>query len=651
MIYTNNLTTNQYNQLLKKLLGNFEADKNRPYFDSKAGNHHVTIGRGFDIEQRNGVAQIEVFRALKLGLYADFSTSDPIKTKELKTKEDTYIKRIIEVLEAPDSTDAQLQSNLDAILTERAEDPAFSQCPSITQLKSFQLSPEQIESIFSAIIQTKEAIIDRVIAPRIGPNSLPLSKERAVLVNMAFQGLTPTRSQKLKAAIADSDKSEAWYLIRYEGYLGSASEASGQAKRHFVEAQVFGLYQGNTATPDEAKQIYRMYTKHQSEIISYEAKYGAPPDGTKSTRDMIAEARADSNLQTIALPDTLTDALAPAKAALVAWLNTQLPSGASPLVATDWNAAAILLSDPDKHLNTLDATSLDGKGKGMDKNILVGSDAALGDNLIGGQGDDLLWGGKGDDLLNGGAGNDTLYGGEGNDLYVIQLGNGGVSTDRIVDSDGLGSILIVDASGKALDTKVLEKQGSSDVWQDKDGSIKLSHSGPWKITLSDGSTVEFGGNFDPAAFGFKLLDESKPITSFYIGDQHAPPKDGQPTGVYEWDKTTWNTANGTLTGGIGEADFADVIYASAYADDIQGLGGNDALSGNAGNDKIDGGLGSDLIGGGAGSDTLHGGAGNDFIFGGFNLNAPPRTSIADNWTPPSGGTPIISAPTWGGLRC
>jgi hypothetical protein len=66
MITTQSLSTAQYNQLLTKLLGNFEADKATPYFDSKPQNKHITIGRGFDIEARGGVAQVEVFRALQL---------------------------------------------------------------------------------------------------------------------------------------------------------------------------------------------------------------------------------------------------------------------------------------------------------------------------------------------------------------------------------------------------------------------------------------------------------------------------------------------------------------------------------------------------------------------------------------------------------
>lgn len=66
------------------------------------------------------------------------------------------------------------------------------------------------------------------------------------------------------------------------------------------------------------------------------------------------------------------------------------------------------------------------------------------------------------------------------------------------------------------------------------------------------------------------------ITQTYTGDQRAPLK---ANGTYDWDVTAWEP-DGTLIGGVAEAGFNDVIYASGGADRIDGLGGNDALDGN-----------------------------------------------------------------------
>ena len=132
-------------------------------------------------------------------------------------------------------------------------------------------------------------------------------------------------------------------------------------------------------------------------------------------------------------------------------------------------------------------------------------------------------------------------------------------------------------------------------------------------------------------------------TRTYNGDQRAPLSTG---GTYEWGSTAWQ-ADGSLTGGVAEADFADVIYASGGNDTVNGLGGNDALDGGAGNDSIDGGAGDDLIGAGAGSDEIQGGDGNDIIVSATGLVALQRNKPTDAYTDmPVGSTVLRSGPTW-----
>jgi Ca2+-binding RTX toxin-like protein len=122
----------------------------------------------------------------------------------------------------------------------------------------------------------------------------------------------------------------------------------------------------------------------------------------------------------------------------------------------------------------------------------------------------------------------------------------------------------------------------------------------------------------------------------------APP----PTNTYKWSATSWG-ADGTLLGGIAEANFADAIGGTSGNDKTNGFGGNDALSGNAGNDEIDGGVGDDLIGGGTGSDHISGGDGKDFINSSATLNVYKRYKPDDSWSPPGGQVVVTQGPGWG----
>lgn len=108
---------------------------------------------------------------------------------------------------------------------------------------------------------------------------------------------------------------------------------------------------------------------------------------------------------------------------------------------------------------------------------------------------------------------------------------------------------------------------------------------------------------------------------------------------------TWQ-ADGTLSGGVQEPNYGDVISASAAADKIQGLGGNDALDGNAGDDQIEGGDGDDLIGGGPGSDRILGGAGNDTILTATGLTVLQRVGPSDTFTLPAGASVRSIGPGW-----
>lgn len=69
-------------------------------------------------------------------------------------------------------------------------------------------------------------------------------------------------------------------------------------------------------------------------------------------------------------------------------------------------------------------------------------------------------------------------------------------------------------------------------------------------------------------------------STIYNGDQHAPLNND---GSYNWAATNW-AADGTLVGGITEANFNDVIYGTASDETLNGFWGNDALEAGLGDD-------------------------------------------------------------------
>ncbi|MGA7180532.1 MAG: calcium-binding protein [Thiobacillaceae bacterium] len=287
---------------------------------------------------------------------------------------------------------------------------------------------------------------------------------------------------------------------------------------------------------------------------------------------------------------------------------------------------------------------------GDDNDVLIGGVYSAG--LWAGEGNDILIGGVNNDVLVGEQGNDILLGGQGFDAYLINAGDG---FDTVLDSDGSGVIQLagIDAKGSATDSLAPTKwiQLGTDSWADTENGITYTKSivdGETRLFIHKGDSNLLVKGWSDGDLGIELgagTVAPPPVTSLiYTGDQRAPLKSD---GSYDWGATSW-AANGTLTGGVVEANFNDVIYGSTGADLINGLGGNDALDGGAGDDLIDGGAGDDLISGGAGSDLLYGGTGNDVILsanGG--LSVLQRNKPTDSWTPPAGTTVWTKGSNWG----
>ena len=306
--------------------------------------------------------------------------------------------------------------------------------------------------------------------------------------------------------------------------------------------------------------------------------------------------------------------------------------------------------------------AIEGNGISIfDHQIVFGSKHA--DTLEGSGDSDHLFGSGGDDILTGRGGNDYLEGGSGNDTYIFYSDDG---FDTLLDTDGLGKIQWDGLEIKGSNTGGLDpaqwQQLNNTFWQDQANHIVYTLK-----AQADGSKTLFinkaGGqlrvdHWVDGNLGITLGAVNGVSTAIHIynGDQRAPligseidltvPSSNSSFNTFKWSETSW-AADGTLTGGIVQADFNDVIAGSSEADSINGLGGNDALDGRAGNDVLDGGAGDDLIAGGAGSDVIYGGAGNDMILSATGLDVAQRTGPSDTWQTPYGKTVWIKGSNWG----
>jgi Ca2+-binding RTX toxin-like protein len=204
------------------------------------------------------------------------------------------------------------------------------------------------------------------------------------------------------------------------------------------------------------------------------------------------------------------------------------------------------------------------------------------DSLIGGEGDDDLFGAAGNDTLRGGDGNDLLGGGGGADLLDGGLGRdelwGGGGNDTLQGGAGNDTL-----GGGANDDLLDGGDGADELWSGLGNDTALGGAGNDTIGLFDGHDSAEGGLGADEIWGGRGSDTLR-------GDG----------------------GNDLLGGG----DDDDLLDGGAGLDTLWGGTGNDTLLGGTGQDQLGGGIGDDLLDGGADNDTVSGGLGNDTLFGG-----------------------------------
>lgn len=277
------------------------------------------------------------------------------------------------------------------------------------------------------------------------------------------------------------------------------------------------------------------------------------------------------------------------------------PAGPLPLVEQP--------SEPDEDLGPIGEEIVGGE----EDEVLMGGpdddriDGGSGEDTIsGGGGDDLLAGGSGDDQLDGGSGNDTLSGGTGDDAVLGGDGNdaldGGPGDDFLDGGPGDD----VATGGTGNDAAVIGSPGDL-VFED-----------PWGPGGGGRDTLvvepDFGAQLERA---FPVLAQGG-LATFVIGDAVlGSPPSGAP--VFK-QQVPPNVENVRLTGSeahavVGDGD-ANVIEGNEAPNLLWGGAGDDRIRGGAGDDRLFGGSGGDLLLGDAGDDLLAGGPGDDLLYGG-----------------------------------
>lgn len=288
--------------------------------------------------------------------------------------------------------------------------------------------------------------------------NMPYSNERAALVSVTYNRgpeRVNTHMQGFTDAVADGDRAEAWYQLRYNsrGTNPDPDVERGLRARRGMEAQAFGLYDDpQNVTADEARSVYRMLQLHRDDIGRSERDWGTGFDGVAQPRNHNAIATANQNypdlVQQYGAVPTITAALEPARNRLLADLRVDHPDIADRL-ANDAFAADAIFMDPGRDLragNGLRPDQRNNTTQNVDPDHAATIDSrrtTRGNNprevdsndlLIGNGGNDTLRSHRGDDVLIGGAGRDRMEGGIGRDTYIA---NGG---DTVMDSDGRGEL-------------------------------------------------------------------------------------------------------------------------------------------------------------------------------------------------------------------
>lgn len=450
-----------------------------PYIDDKG---IPTLGLGFNL-------QVHLDRIMgKFGI----DLSNPAEAK--------YIGRIRAIVGSTYADTAQeeakLQANLDKVMDDRLQDAAIP-------------GPKRAAFAFNDEAEVKVVFVDianDIYEPKIAGwetthnlGVIPNSYERLALFSLAYNtkdGKTSLLGNGLAQAIANGDRAEAWYEIRYNS---NSDNSPGVAKRRYEEAALFGLYYD--ISPEESKQAFRMLQLHRDWIRSREQ--------SAQISAANADLQAAGMSQVAALP--LQQELEPARVELVGNLNSQY-AGLSATEIDNISAERIFL-DPGRASNSVhSAVGVVDPNHSAELNSRANAQTGLtdaNDLLIGEAGNDRLLAGGGNDILIGGAGEDLLAGDAGVDEYVFSPNEG---NDTIIDADRNGRIRVGAALLSGVDATSFEHTS----WRSRPAWHVQTANGDFDFILVSGDVVN-GGKLRIEGTGIGA-GSSITIENFHQGD-------------------------------------------------------------------------------------------------------------------------------------
>jgi Ca2+-binding RTX toxin-like protein len=564
-----------------------------PYNDGAAplaaGN--ITIGVGFNLEGSVAVRD-EVFRTFGLIRNNPALSTTPPAPGQLSAQqvENNYIDQLVAAIQVA-NTDF---SALHAIMVARAANTSLAALGTRRSAFAFNDEPE--------IRATFDRLMTNIYEPKVNSwlSGIPDSRERTALISLAWnqKDSSPLLGNKLKAAVVNGDRAEAWYEIRYNSNSAGQREniRNGIAKRRYFEADTFGLYNNAAANNNEdAKGAFRAYTRHKTEIDSYDTQFGT----------QVALANSDYNTTVV---QTRAAWHQPARVYLVAQYSQGLSITGDLLVGENNGAEA----------GTTNTTYY----RTTDRDVLIGNDTATSKN-------DLIFGESGNDVIQGGLGNDVLYGGTGVDLYRYRPNDG---ADIITDTDAQGAIVYdPEGTSQALVLGLRQPTDPAGVYKSPDGTMTYTWSGTpnTDLTIQTPTGTLTVKNYAQGKLRIALIDVPTNATGTTLMGNT-----GNNTTAY-YSGGIWNNVVNPRLILHGDYDNAgnttnDALGNLVAAPDtalIQGLDGHDALIGNGrpglrlygGADMLDGGSQEDRLYGGAGDDALLGGADNDRLYGDTDL--------------------------------
>jgi Ca2+-binding RTX toxin-like protein len=225
------------------------------------------------------------------------------------------------------------------------------------------------------------------------------------------------------------------------------------------------------------------------------------------------------------------------------------------------------------------------------------------ENLMGGDGDDVLTGDANGNTLTGSSGADTLDGGTGGDTL-----SGGADVDTVTYASRSNDVTV------SLDNANDDGEAGENDDVRSDVQNVIAGTGNDTLTGSIGNNTLSGGDGADTldgGLGADVLDGAAGSdwvsyashANDVVADLDGLADDGQ---LGEGDQVA-NVEN--LVGGSGN----DSLTGDSGPNTLTGLDGNDILDGIAGADVLTGGAGDDTIEGGDGLDSLNGGAGADTL--------------------------------------